>query len=149
MQQLFATFGIDLSLIIAQAVNFGVLFLVLTYLLYKPVLKTLDERRAKVAQGVEDAEKGTAMLATADTEAGARVKAAEEEATSIVNAARDAAGSEKVRIMKEAEARAAALEADAAARATEDATRMLRESEKEIARLAVLAAEKALRKGTA
>jgi F-type H+-transporting ATPase subunit b len=149
MEQLFATFGIDLSLIIAQAVNFGLLFVVLTYLLYKPVLKTLDERREKVAQGVEDAAQAATLLATADIEAGTRVKAAEEEATSIVTAARDAAGSEKARIVKEAEDRAAALEADAAARAKEDAARTLRESEKEIARLAILAAEKTLRKGAA
>ena len=149
MEQLFDTFGIDLSLIIAQAVNFGVLFIVLSYLLYKPVLKTLDERREKVAKGVEDAEKATALLATADTEAGSRIQGAEIEAESIVAAAREVAGTEKTRIVKEAEARAAALEADAAARAQEDAARMLRDSEKEIARLAILAAEKALRQGTA
>ena len=149
MEQLFATFGIDLSLIIAQAVNFGVLFVVLTYLLYKPVLKTLDERRAKVAQGVEDAERASQLLATADAEAGTRLKDADEEATYIVASARDAAGSEKARIMKEAEERAAALERDAEARAKEDAARMRRESEKEIARLAILAAEKALTKGAA
>jgi F-type H+-transporting ATPase subunit b len=146
MEQLFETFGIDLSLLIAQAVNFGVLFVVLMYLLYKPVMKTLDERRAKVAQGVEDAEKAGLALASADEEAGKRIHGAETEAESIVSAARDTAGTEKARIVREAEERAAALEADAAARAKEDAARVLRDSEKEIARLAILAAEKALRK---
>ena len=42
MEQLFEAFGIDWKLLLAQAINFGVLFLVLSYLLYKPVLSTLE-----------------------------------------------------------------------------------------------------------
>lgn len=146
MDQLFAAFGIDWKLLIAQAVNFGVLFVVLTYLLYKPVLKTLEERRAKVAQGVLDAEEATNRLAGADEEATGKIQQAEEEAQQIVASARDEAGSERARLLKEAEERAAGIQTDAEARAAETAARALRESEKEIARLAILAAEKAMRK---
>jgi F-type H+-transporting ATPase subunit b len=145
MDQLFSAFGIDGKLLIAQLINFGVLFVGLTYLLYKPVMKTLDERREKVAQGVLDAEAASEKLATADEEASKKVKGAEGEAETIVASARDLAGTEKARIVKEAEARAQALEADAQARAKETAAKALRESEQEIARLAVLAAEKVLR----
>ena len=67
MEQLFEAFGIDWKLLLAQAVNFGVLFVALTYFLYKPVLKTLDERKQKVAKGVTDAEAAEKMLAEADT----------------------------------------------------------------------------------
>lgn len=145
MDQLFGAFGIDGKLLIAQLINFGVLFAGLTYLLYKPVMKTLDERRAKIAQGVKDAEDAALKLATADEEAGKTVKAATGEAESIVASAREAAASEKARITKEAEQRAAQIEADADARAKETSQKALRESEQEIARLAVLAAEKVLR----
>ncbi len=145
MDQLFSAFGIDGKLLIAQLINFGVLFVGLTYLLYKPVMKTLDERREKVAQGVLDAQAASEKLATADEEASIKVKGAETEAEGIVASARDLAGTEKARIVKEAEARAQALEADATARAKETAAKALRESEQEIARLAVLAAEKVLR----
>lgn len=146
MDQLLEAFGINGSLLLAQLVNFGILFVALTWLLYKPVMKTLDERRAKVAQGVIDAELATQKLATADEEASNTVQHAELEAEGIVKSAREEAGSEKTRIVKEAEARAAAVAADADARAKETAAKSLRESEKEIARLAVLAAEKAMRK---
>lgn len=142
MDQLLEAFGIDWKLLIAQAVNFGVLFVALTYLLYKPVMKTLDERRKVVAKGVEDAKQAEVLLASADEEAAKRLSTAESEAEATVAAARDAATSEKTRIMKEAEARAEAIEADAEARASETAAKALRESEKEIARLAVLAAAK-------
>jgi len=146
MDQLFTAFGIDAKLLIAQAVNFGVLFVALTYLLYKPTMKTLDERRIKVAKGVEDAEAAELKLAEADVEVGQKLKGAESEAEGIVASARDAAGSEKARIVKEAESRATAIEAESEARAREAASRALKESEKEIARLAILAAEKAMRK---
>lgn len=146
MDSLLDAFGINGSLLLAQLVNFGILFVALTWLLYKPVMKTLDERRAKVAQGVIDAELATQKLATADEEASNTVQHAELEAEGIVKSAREEAGSEKTRIVKEAEARAAAVAADAEARAKETAAKSLRESEKEIARLAVLAAEKAMRK---
>ncbi len=146
MAALLEAFGIKGSLLLAQLVNFGILFVALSYLLYKPVMKTLDERRAKVAQGVLDAEEATKKLATADETATQTVQSAEKEAEGIVTSAREEANSEKQRIVKEADARAASIAADADARARETAAKALRESEKEIARLAILAAEKAMHK---
>lgn len=145
MESLLDAFGIDVKLLLAQLVNFGVLFVALTWLLYKPVMKTLDERAAKIAQGVEDAEIASEKALRADENAAKVVKGAETEAEGIVSSARDLAGTEKSRIMKEAEARAAQVAADAEARAEETAAKALRDSEKEVARLAVLAAEKVLR----
>jgi F-type H+-transporting ATPase subunit b len=146
MQALFGAFGIDWHLLLAQAVNFAILFVVLTYLLYKPVLNTLEKRRDVVAKGVEDAEKAAELLAGADAQASEKVSGAEHEAQGIVASARDEAAQERTRLLKEAEERAAGIAADAEARAKETAARTLRESEKEIARLAILAAEKAMRK---
>ncbi len=145
MESLLDAFGIDWKLLTAQLVNFGVLFVALTWLLYKPVMKTLDERSQKIAKGVEDAELASLKAATADEDAAKVVKGAETEAETIVSSARDLAGTEKARIVKEADARAAQIAADADARAKETAAKALRDSEKEVARLAVLAAEKILR----
>jgi F-type H+-transporting ATPase subunit b len=149
MQALFGAFGLNVSLLIAQAVNFAVLMVALWYFLYKPINKVLEERRKKVAQGVEDANRAAEKLASADEEASHKVRGAETEAEGIVASARDAATTERTRIVHEAEARAAALQADAEARAKESAARALRESEKEVARLAILAAEKVLREKAA
>lgn len=147
MEQLFDAFGIDWKLLIAQAINFGVLLAVLTYLLYKPVLKTLDERSALIKKGVVDAEEATKKLEEADDTVKARLQEAEGEAEGLVARARDEAGSERSRIVKEAEVRASHIEKDAEARAKEAKEQALKESEREIARLAILAAEKAIRKG--
>ena len=145
MSDLFGAFGLQLPLLIAQAVNFGVLMVVLWYLLYKPVMATLEARKEKIASGVRAAEVAEEKAAKADDEASKVVHGAETEAEGIVSVARESAQTERTRIIKEAEARAASVERDAEARAKEDAARALRDSEKEIARLSVLAAEKVLR----
>ena len=145
MHDLFEAFGIDWKLLIAQAVNFAIVLVALTYFLYKPVLSTLEKRRETVAKGVEDAETASRALAQADGEAAKRVKAADTEAEEILQSARASASAAKSEILSEAEERARAISADAEARAQEAAAKALRESEKEVARLAVLAAEKVLR----
>lgn len=145
MEELFTTFGIDWKLIIAQAVNFGIVLVALFYFLYKPVMKTLDERAKKIAQGVEDAEKARLMREGADAEAASIVAKADAEAGELLSTARESAGAERARLVKEAEARAEAIAADAEARAKEASAKALRESEKEIARLATLAAAKVLK----
>jgi len=144
MDQLLDAFGIDWKLLVAQLINFGVLLVALWYFLYKPVMKTLDDRAKKIAQGVEDAERATEKLAGADSEASKVVALADEKASGIVQNARTAAKEEASGIVKSAEERAAKIAADADARAKEAAAQALRESEKEIARLAILAAAKAV-----
>jgi F-type H+-transporting ATPase subunit b len=49
------TLGVDVGMLIAQAINFGVLLAALTYLLYKPVLRVIDQRRERVQQSMDHA----------------------------------------------------------------------------------------------
>lgn len=149
MGTLFAAFGIQTHLLIAQLINFGVLFLALWYFLYRPTMKMLDERRQVVAKGVEEAQEAHAALSGANEKAAEITRSAEGEAEGIVSRAREEAGQERDRLVKDAHDRAAGIEKDAQARAQEAHDRALRESEKEIARLAVLAAEKAMRQKSA
>lgn len=142
MDALFAAFGLDAKLLLAQGVNFAILFVALWMLLYKPVMKTLDERAKKIAQGVEDAERAAEKLANADQEAAKVVAEADAKGAEALASAREAASAERTRLVKEAEVRAEAIAKDADSRAKEASAKMLRESEKEIARLAVLAAAK-------
>ena len=48
--------GIDLWSILFYILNTGLLLFVLTYVLYKPILKFLDERRAQIRSSVEEAQ---------------------------------------------------------------------------------------------
>lgn len=146
MGALFTTFGIDWNLLIAQVVNFAILVVALTWLLYKPVLKMVKERERVVAKGVADAEESARLLAQADVEVEKLVGTAENEAGAIVERSRRSAADERTRILKEAEERSARVALDAESRARQTAEESLRKSEKEIARLALLAAEKVIQK---
>ena len=60
MAELFAAFGIDWKLLLAQSVNFLIVFGGLTYFLYKPLMRALAAREEKIAKGVKDAEEAEA-----------------------------------------------------------------------------------------
>jgi len=149
MSELFAAFGINWQLLLVQAINFGLLLVVLTYFLYKPVLKLIDDRRERIAEGVRTAEAAERRLAEAKTEGDKRIGEASREAETLVATARTRAEEKGADIVKAAEAQAASTLKDAQARAEEAQRQALRESEKEIARAAMLAAEKILKEKSA
>jgi F-type H+-transporting ATPase subunit b len=47
--------GINLGFFIFQVLNFLVLMVLLYAFAYRPILKMLDDRKKKIAQGLEDA----------------------------------------------------------------------------------------------
>lgn len=49
--------GIDPKLLVTQIVNFTIMVLLLSKLLYKPILKSLDARKKKIEEGLRFAEK--------------------------------------------------------------------------------------------
>lgn len=147
MSELLSVFGVNWKLLLAQGINFALLLVVLTYFLYKPVLKMIDERREKIAEGVRTAEKAKEKLANAAKESESIIGEASRNAESLVLQARSNAGVKASEIVKEAEIRAQAVIADAEARADEEKRLALLESEKGIARAAMLAAEKILKRG--
>ena len=109
MSELFSAFGVNWKLLLIQAVNFGLLLAALTYFLYKPILKIIDERREKVAEGVRTAEAAAQRLAEAKEESDTLVGQAAKQAEGLVASARlraEEAGNEAV---KEAQSRADAL----------------------------------------
>ncbi len=119
--------GINLGYLLMQILLFVVLLLVLRAYLYAPITRTLEERKARIAKGLEDARQAAIARDNADTdarkildsargeaakirqdaslEAEERAKAivnqADEEARGIVLAARDDAELERNRILAE------------------------------------------------
>ena len=52
MHDLIAQFGINWQIIVAQMVNFTILFLVLRKFVYKPLIEFLDKRRETIEEGI-------------------------------------------------------------------------------------------------
>src|SRR3989338_6746138 len=68
MSSIISTFHIDWKIIIAQAVNFGVVFTVLYIFALKPLSKLMAERGEKIKTGINDAKKYSEMLQKASEE---------------------------------------------------------------------------------
>lgn len=49
--------GVELPLLITQIVNFTIMIVILSKLLYKPILKSLETRRKKIEEGLAYAQK--------------------------------------------------------------------------------------------
>lgn len=145
MEQLIHAFGIDARLILIQVVNFGLLMAALTYFLYKPVLKLLAEREAKIAKGIEDAKAAEAALASAEEEKREIIVAANKDAEATTARATEHAAGRADQIVADAHKKAEQVIKDAGDRGSELKAQALRESEAEIAKLAILAAEKVLK----
>lgn len=57
MEKILSDFGVNPVLLLAQIVNFLVLLFILQKLLYKPILKVLDERKRRIEESLSNAEK--------------------------------------------------------------------------------------------
>jgi F-type H+-transporting ATPase subunit b len=62
MQELLSQLGIDWHLLVSQAVNFFLLLLILWYFVYKPLLKLLHDRRARIEGGLAKADEADRRL---------------------------------------------------------------------------------------
>ena len=83
--------GINLPVLIAQTVNFVVLLVILRLVLYKPVLRMLDERRERIREGLSAAERGREQAEQANRDAQAQIDAARREGQQIVAQAQQVA----------------------------------------------------------
>lgn len=145
MQEALHVFGINWKLLITQAVNFGIVLLVLTFVLYKPLMRTLEERQARIKKGVEDAAAAEAARLNAEEE-GRRVMAdAARKAEKALADAHVKAGTEEERIVREAHEEEGRIMRDAKERAMEEKRKVLSEGKEEIARMVVLGAERILK----
>ena len=142
MAELFAAFGIDWKLLIAQSVNFLIVFGGLTFFLYRPLMRVLEAREEKIAQGVRDAE---VLREKIESEKTTIISSAHAEASQVVERAQEEGKKERSDIVKQAQDRAEHIVKDATAQGEEVKKSLLRESEKEIVKTAVLATEKLLR----
>lgn len=83
--------GIDFKVLIAQIINFGILMAVLAKLLYRPILKALDQRRKRIEESLNKAEEIDRQSAETEERVKKKLGAAKAEAAEIVVEAKKAA----------------------------------------------------------
>ena len=76
--------GINLGYLISQIVNFTLLAVLLYFVAYKPILRMLDQRSARIKQGLEDAELASRRAAEMEQEFEQRLAEARKEGQEII-----------------------------------------------------------------
>ena len=101
--------GIDFKVIIAQIINFGILFLVLRHFLYRPILNVLENRKKRIKESLEKAAEIEKKFAAAENDYNERMLKANKEAEGIVEGAKSEADKVRKSILEKAEADADAI----------------------------------------
>jgi F-type H+-transporting ATPase subunit b len=134
--------GINIGYLAIQFFALVILVALLKGWLYEPVLKVLEERKARIAKGLEDARQAAIARDNADAEAKkimeeARVQAGKEVQTRIATAEETAVG-----ITAKANEDAKAIIANARGEAEEERNRILSELRNQVAAISIAAANK-------
>ncbi|MEW5986614.1 MAG: F0F1 ATP synthase subunit B [Chloroflexota bacterium] len=134
--------GISLGYILVQILGITILLFLLKGYAYEPILKVLEERKARIAKGLEDARQAAIARDNADAEAkkildAARAEAAKLRAEAAVQAEETAGG-----IVAKANADAKARLTTAQAEAENERNRILSELRGQVAAIAIAAAQK-------
>lgn len=134
--------GINLGYLLIQIFSFLILLLALKGWLYTPILNVLEERKAKIAKGLEDARQAAIARDNADAEARKILDAARAEAARI----RSEAAVQAEETARAIEARAHEEAREIVASAQEDAeaerNRILADLRSQVASIAIAAANK-------
>lgn len=136
--------GISLPYLVAFMINFFLLFGLLTFLLYRPVTRTLDERAAKIKDSLEKAEQIKQESVRAEESVRAQIEAGRKEGQAIVAQAQQNADRVKEEAKGEARKEAEAVMQKAQAQIEADREESFNKLRREFADLAVLAAEKVI-----
>ena len=134
--------GINLGLLIVQIISFTIVFLTLNAWVYKPMLNTMETRKQKIAQGLEDARVAAEARADAEKQASKIIADAQAEASKIVREATERAAAAGKDVKAAAEAEALKARDAAMAEAEVERNRILGDLRGQVAALAVAAANK-------
>ena len=130
-------FGVDRPHFVAQCISFAIVAFLLHRYAYKPILTMLDERKKRIKESLDNAEKIKQELANTQTKTHEIMVQAGQEATKMIEEARAAAAKVQEQETQKAIAAAQAI-VDKARQATQaEHARMLAELRREVGRLVV------------
>lgn len=135
-------FGFDPILFFAQIVNFLIIFWLLKRFMYKPVLKILDARSAKIAKGIKDAEISEKKLAETIEKEEKILKKAQLDAKKLLDETIKESEEKRVRSEEETKKQVAEMIKDAKAQIKEESQIASKTLEAQVAKLAVEFLEK-------
>lgn len=133
--------GINMGFLAAQCINFLLLFGLLTFVLWRPMMNMLDSRNAKIAKGLEDAAAAASARQNAEVEAEKIVAGARQEANRVIDEARGKGDEVAKQVEAEAATEADKIRDDARTRAGEERDRQLADLRGQVASISVAMTE--------
>ena len=136
--------GINLPGLVAQIVNFTILFVILRMLLYKPILKGLDQRRERIRAGLESADAAQRQSQEAEQEVARRLEEARREGQNLIAQAQQIANRVQEEGRQQAETESQAILERARSEIQLERDSAIAELRREFADLTIEAAEKVI-----
>ncbi len=127
--------GINLPLLVAQLVNFGLIAFLLSRFLYRPVLNALSNRTARIQESMENAEQVKQQLARAQQDYEAQLNKARQEAAQIVAQANDRAKVQAEDVLNQARAEAERIQVEGRQQIAQERDQLLRGLQGQLATL--------------
>jgi F-type H+-transporting ATPase subunit b len=143
--EFFTQFGVDWFKLIAQIVNFLVVLYLVNRFGFKPLLRLMDERAARIKKGLEDAESAERDRELARAERAAALDEARKEAQAMVARATKMAEDSRIEILAAARADAEQVTERARQEINAEKERAIAELRGQVADLALDAAGKLIR----
>lgn len=134
--------GINIGYLIVQILAFIILMTALTGWLYRPILNVLEQRKQRIAKGLEDARQAAIARENADAEARRILDEARGEAANVRREAVVQAEQAAKDIEAKAREDARAITANAQAAAVEERDRILSDLRGQVAAISIAAANK-------
>lgn len=136
--------GINGGFLLAQLINFGFIFLALTVLAWRPLIRFLEARRERIAKGLEDARAAEQARADAERNAQKLIDQGRSEAAKIVEEGRSRGEEQAKIVLEDARKEADAIRQKARTDAEEEKTVVLGQVRSQVADLAIAAAERVI-----
>jgi len=142
MESIIATFHIDWKIIIAQVVNFGIVFLVLYFYALKPLSKLMAERSEKISKGIDDAKSNAIVLGQTQKEYDAKLAEARIEAQKIFEEGKKEALAKKESMIADARNEVSTMIENGKKTQEAEKIKMVNDAKSEVAQLVISATEK-------
>ncbi len=139
-----ASLGIDPKVMLAQAVNFFVLLAILSFFIYKPLLRVLDERKDRIAKAEKNADKIEKQLAKTEELTKEELQKAQKQASEIIAHAKKSAKETEDRLVADAKTKVEKVVEEGRQQIAKERDEATAKIQGEVSKIVLLATEKLL-----
>jgi len=136
--------GINGGFLLAQIINFLVLFGLLAFAAWNPLISVLESRSKKIAKGLEDARAAEQARANAERDAQKYIEQRRAEANKLIEEGRSRGDEQARQVLAQAQTEAEEIRTRARQEAEEERNTALGEVRSQVAQIAIAAAERVI-----